>query len=292
MRTLVTGAGGHLGSAVVETLLRHVPPDRVVAGTRVPNAAGGLRAQGVDVRHCDFDDAESLEAAFRGIERLLIVSTDGDNESRLRRHRSAVDAAAQAGVHFIAYTSLVKADSSPMALADVHRSTETRIRETGIPYSFLRNNWYIENERASLQAALAGQPILTAAGAGRIGWVSRDDLAEAAAAVLAGSGHQNSVYELSGPPRTYASFAQAAGNFIGRDIPVVSLGDVEYGQMIAGFGLPIHVVELLVDAQRAMRQGAMDIESRDLEYLLGRPPTPIRKTIEGMIDARRQEEAG
>jgi len=259
----------------------------VVAGTRVPHAASGLRAHGVDVRRCDFDDAESLEAAFRGIERLLIVSTDGDNESRLRRHQSAVDAAARAGVRFITYTSLVKADSSPMALAAVHRSTEARIRETGIPYSFLRNNWYIENERGSLQAALAGQPIVTAAGAGRIGWVSRDDLAEAAAAVLAGSGQENSVYELSGPPRTYAAFAQAVGNVLGRDVPMLRMDDVEYGRMIAGFGLPVHIVELLVDAQRAMREGAMDVESGDLEYLLGRPPTPIRKTIAGMIDAGR-----
>jgi NAD(P)H dehydrogenase (quinone) len=287
VRILVTGAGGHLGSVVVERLLRHLAPERVVAGTRVPHAASGLRAQGVDVRRCDFDDAESLEAAFRGIERLLIVSTDGDNESRLRRHRSAVDAAARAGVRFIGYTSLVKADSSPMALAGVHRSTEARIRETGIPFSFLRNNWYIENETGSLQAALADQPIATAAGAGRIGWVSRDDLAEAAAAVLAGSGHENSLYELSGSPRTYAAFAQAAGSVLGRDVRVLNMGDAEYGHMIAGFGLPVHVLELLVDAQRAMRQGAMDVESGDLEYLLGRPPTPLRKTIARMIDAGR-----
>lgn len=287
MRIMVTGASGHLGSAVVERLRRHLPPRLVVAGTRAPHRASRLRAHGVDVRGCDFDDAESLEAAFRGIERLLIVSTDGDNATRLRRHLSAVDAALRAGVRFIAYTSLVKADSSPMALAGVHRSTEARIRETGIPYSFLRNNWYIENETGSLQAALAGQPIVTAAGAGRIGWVSRDDLAEGAAAVLAGSGHENSLYELSGPPRTYAAFAQAVGNVLGRDVPVLRMGDVEYGQMIAGFGLPLYIVELLVDAQRAMRQGAMDIESGDLEYLLGRPPAPIRKTIAGMIDAGR-----
>lgn len=290
MRILVTGAGGHLGSAVVERLLQHLPPERVVAGTRVPHRAGGLRARGVDVRVCDFDDAESLEPAFRGIERLLIVSTDGDNESRLRRHQSAVDAAARAGVRFIAYTSLVKADSSPMALAGVHRSTEARIRETGIPYSFLRNNWYIENEGGSLQAALAGRPIITAAGAGRIGWVSRDDLAEAAAAVLAGSGHDNSIYELSGPPRTYAAFAQAVGHVLGRDVPVLRMGDVEYGQMVAGFGLPIYIVELLLDAQRAMRHGAMDVESGDLEYLLGRPVTPLRKTVARMIDVARRSQ--
>ena len=104
--------------------------------------------------------------------------------------------------------------------------------------------------------------------------------------MLVGTGHENTLYELSGPPRTYAAFAQAVGDVVGRDVPVLKMTDVEYGQMIASFGLPSHIVELLEDAQRAMRQGAMDVESGDLEYLLGRPPTPLKKRLASMVDRR------
>lgn len=285
-RMLTTGAAGQFGSGVLEALLRTVPPERVAATARDPEKAAGLRGHGVDLRRGDFDDAASLDEAFAGVDRLLIVSTSGDNDSRIRQHRAAVEAARRARVTFIAYTSLANADRNPMRLAAVHRDTEEAIRATGIPYSFLRNNWYAENEAGTIQGVMAGAPIATAAGAGRIGWASRGDLAQAAATVLAG-GHENTVYELSGPPATYASLAQTVGEVLEREVPVRELDDTEYEQMIAGFGLPGYVVELLVDAQRAMRQGALDVQSGDLERLLGRPATPLKAVVERIVAGAR-----
>ncbi len=279
MRVLVTGATGQLGTRVLDALVGSMPAGQVTVSVRTPEKAEHLRARGIEVRRGDFDDPDSLDQAFARVDRLLIISTTGDNETRLRQHRSAVSAAARAGVGFIAYTSLARADVSPMALGQVHRKTEEAIRATGIPHSFLRNNWYVENEAGAIQAAAAGAPIVTAAGEGRIGWVARDDLAHAAAAVLAGSGHENTVYELSGPPRTYADFAGAIGAELGREVPVEQMDDLTYERMVAGYGLPGFMVELLVDAQRAMRQGALDIESGDLERLIGRPATPLRDSI-------------
>lgn len=285
MRMLVTGATGQLGSRVVATLLERVPAQEIAVSVRNPEQAASVQARGVEVRRGDFDDPASLDRAFAEVERLLLVSSDGDNETRLRQHRSAVAAAARAGVRFIAYTSLARADRSPLALGAVHRETEAAIRATGIPYSLLRNNWYVENEAGAIQGAVAGAPVITAAGEGRVGWVSRADLAEAAAAVLAGSGHENRVYELSGPPRTYGEFARTIGEVLGREVPVKHVDVSEYERMLGGFGLPDHLLKLLVDAQRGMRQGALDVESEDLEQLLGRPPEPLKASVALILDA-------
>lgn len=285
MRVLVTGATGQLGSKVLDALVGSMPTGQVAVSVRSPEKAEHLRARGIEVRGGDFDDPASLGRAFARVDRLLIISTTGDNATRLRRHRSAVAEAARAGVGFVAYTSLTRADASPMALGEVHRHTEEAIRATGIPYSFLRNNWYVENEAGAIQAAASGAPVITAAGEGRIGWVARHDLARAAAAVLAGSGHENTVYELSGRPRTYADLAGMIGAELGREVPVEQVDDSTYERMLSGYGLPGFMVELLVDAQRAMRQGALDIESGDLELLLGGPATPLRESVAQILSA-------
>lgn len=279
MKILVTGATGHLGAKVVDALLDSVPTNQVAVSVRNVEKAEHLRTRGVDVRRGDFDDGESLARAFEGVQRLLLISTNGDNATRLRQHRAAVAEAARAGVEFIAYTSLTRADTSPMALGQVHRETEAAIRATRIPHSFLRNNWYLENEAGTIQGAAAGGPVATAAGDGRIGWVLRDDLAVATAAVLAGTGHENTLYELTGPPRTYADLAAVIGDVLGRQVPLQHMDVASYEAMLAGYGLPGFLVELLVDAQRAMREGALDVESGDLERLLGRPATSRKEGV-------------
>jgi NAD(P)H dehydrogenase (quinone) len=283
MRILVTGATGQLGAKVVEALLGSTPTDQVAVSVRNVEKADHLRARGVEVRRGDFDDAVSLAQVFRGVQRLLLISTNGDNATRLRQHRAAVAEAARAGVEFIAYTSLTRAEASPMALGQVHRETEAAIRATQIPYCFLRNNWYLENEAGMIQGAAAGAPVVTAAADGRIGWVLRDDLALATAAALVGSAHDNTIYELSGPPRTYAELAAAIGHVLDRQVPVEHIDVASYEHMLAGYGLPDFLVELLVDAQRAMRQGALDVKSGDLERLLGRPATPLPDGIARML---------
>jgi NAD(P)H dehydrogenase (quinone) len=275
MKILVTGATGQLGAKVVDALLDSVQADHVAVSVRNVDKANRLRARGVEVRHGDFDDAASLRHAFKGVQRLLLISTDGDNAARLRQHRTAVAEAVQAGVEFIAYSSLTSADASPMALGRVHRDTEAAIRATRMPFCFLRNNWYLENETGTIHAAAAGAPVITAAGNGKIGWVLRDDLALATAAVLAAPGHENTVYELSGRPHTHQDLAAAIGQAAGRSVPVQHLDQADYERLLAGDGLPSFLVELLVDAQRAMRQGALDVESGDLEQLLGRPATSL-----------------
>jgi len=283
MRILVTGATGQLGSLVMETLLAAVPGEQLAVSVRDPNKAERLRARGVDVRQGDFDRPETLDQAFAGAERMLLISTMGDTPTRIRQHANAVAAAKKAGVRFIAYTSLARADRSTLSLAEVHRATEAAIRETGIPYSFLRNNWYLENELNTIQSVANGAPWVTNTGSGRVGWAPRRDYAQAAAAVLLGSGHENTIYELSGRPRTHDELAAELAAVLGREVPVQHVDDAAYAGILRQAGLPDAAVEMIVTMQQAIRAGALDVESDDLAKLLGRQPTPLRDALQTLV---------
>lgn len=285
MSILVTGATGQLGAKTVEALLALVPAEKLIVSVRDTGKAEGLRARGVQVRQGDFENPASLDSAFAGVDRLLLVSSQGDNDTRIRQHLTAVSAAERAGVSFIAYTSVVKADSSSLMLAPVHKATEEAIRKTGIPFSFLRNNWYMENEFETIQAILAGAPLTTSAASGKVGWAAREDYAQAAAAVLAGSGHDNTVYELSGTPITHEDLAAIIGEAVGREVSVNHVDDAAYAAIMTAAGVPEPVVPFLVSIQSAIREGALDVTSNDLPALLGRPQTPLRDVIRGMASA-------
>ncbi|MBM6994541.1 SDR family oxidoreductase [Paenibacillus sp. DXFW5] len=283
MKILVTGATGQLGAKVVEALLAKVPAEQLAVSVRDPEKASALSAQGVDVRRGDFEDPASLDTAFAGVERLLIVSTQGDNDTRIRQHLAAVAVAQRAGVQLIAYTSVVNAAHNSLELAPVHKATEEAIAKTGIPYVFLRNNWYIENETGTIQGILAGAPLVTSAGEGKVGWDTREDYAQAAAAVLTGNGHENKIYELSGTPIPHAELARIIGEALGREVPVQHVDDATYAEVMRGAGVPEPVVPFLVSIQRSIREGALDVPSGDLETLLGRPATPLVEAVRDIV---------
>jgi NAD(P)H dehydrogenase (quinone) len=285
MRLLLTGATGKLGSKVAASLLQSVPADQLAVSVRDPDKAKNLRSQGVDVRKGDFNLPETLDAAFSGVERLLIISTMGDDETRIRQHTNAVAAAKRAGVHFIAYTSIADAQESHNAMATVHKATEKAILQSGIPYSFLRNNWYLENETLNIQRALAGSDWITSAGKGKVGWASQQDYADAAAAVLSGTGHENAVYELSGPLLTQAQLAAALSDVLGKKITVRQVDDTVYRQTLKASGLPDSAAAALVRIQKDIREGTLEVESTDFEKVLGRPLTPIKEALRKIVKA-------
>ncbi|WP_025846146.1 SDR family oxidoreductase [Paenibacillus ehimensis] len=283
MKLLVTGATGKLGTKVVETLLKTVPASQLAVSVRNPEKAEGLRARGVEVRQGDFDRPDSLETAFAGIDRLLMISADGDNETRIRQHANAVAAAERAGVKFIAYTSIANARESNNFLASTHRATEEAILKTGIPYSFLRNNWYLENELSSIQGVVAGAPWVTSAGNGKVGWALQQEYAEAAANVLAGTGHENTIYELSGKLLTQEEMASALGAVLGKEVPVQQVDDAAYAGIMKAAGVPDFIIPLLTGIQQGIREGTLEVESSDLEKLLGRPATPIHEALGQLV---------
>ncbi|MGM7721558.1 SDR family oxidoreductase [Metabacillus sp. Hm71] len=289
MKILVTGATGKLGSKVVESLLNSIPASELAVSVRNPEKAEGLRTRGVEVRQGDFDRPETLDTAFKGIGRLLIISADGDNETRIHQHTNAVQAAERAGVKFIAYTSLANATVSKNLMAPPHVATEAAIIKTGIPYSFLRNNWYLENEIGSIQGAMAGAPWVTSAGGGKVGWALQQDYADAAAAVLVGNGHENTVYELSGPLLAQEELASALGNVLGKEIPVQQVSDEKYAEIMKGLGLPDFVIPIVVGIQESIRNGSLEVESNDFEKVLGRPVTPINEALTQLVNAISQK---
>ncbi len=285
MKFLVTGATGKLGSKVVESLLKTIPASQLAVSVRNPKKAEGLRSQGVEVRHGDFDQPETLDTAFAGIDRLLIISADGDNETRIRQHTDAVAAAERAGLKFIAYTSLANAPESKNIMAPPHVATEAAIVKTGIPYSFLRNNWYLENEIGSIQGVLADAPWVTSAGEGKVGWALQQEYAEAAAKVLVEQGHENTVYELSGPLLTQEELVRTLGAVLGKEIPVQQVTDETYAEIMKGLGLPDFVIPIVVGIQESIRNGSLAVESNDFEKLLGRPVTPIKEALTNIVNA-------
>lgn len=289
MKLLVTGATGKFGTKVMEILLKMVPASELAVSVRNPEKAEELRARGVDVRQGDFDHPETLDIAFSGVDRLLLISADGDNKTRIRQHANAVAAAERAGVSFIAYTSLANAQASKNLFSPTHQATEAAILKTGIAYSFLRNNWYLENEISGIQGVLAGAPWLTSAADGKVGWALQQDYAEAAAAVLSGDGHENTIYELSGKPLTQEELAATLGEILGKEVTVQQVDDGAYAEITAVAGVPDFVVPILVEIQKSIRVGSLDVESNDFEKLLDRPATSIHEALRQIVDGITQD---
>lgn len=283
MKYLVTGATGHLGKLVVKFLLLQMAPAELAVSVRNPEKAADLAKLGVDVRKGDFDDVESLKTAFHDVERLLIISTDGDADSRIRQHLNAVKAAKEAGVKFIAYTSVADARKSELFLAVVHKTTEEAIEASGIPYAFLRNNWYLGNERSTIQAVMNGAPWITSAGDGKVGWATREEYAEAAANVMLDDSIRNEVFELSGKPMTQAQLASMVGEQLGKQVEVKQVSDQEYVDIMKAAGVPDFMLPMVLSIQQGIRKGTLDILSNDFERVLKRPLKPLNEALKAFI---------
>ncbi|QKS69914.1 SDR family oxidoreductase [Paenalkalicoccus suaedae] len=284
MTILITGATGKLGSKIVENVLARVSPEEVAVSVRDTSKAEGLKVLGVDVRRGDFDDPESLDEAFEGVDKLLIISTDGDNETRIKQHANAVDAAKRSGVAFVAYTSIAQAPESTNIMAPPHVATEKAIKESGLTYALLRNNWYIENEASTIQQVMTGAPWVTSAGDGKVGWATQDDYAEAAAIVLTEGGHENKIYELSGPLYSQQEFVDTLSDVLGNDVVLQDVTDEEYAAGMRQAGLTEPVVDIVVGIQQSIRSGSLDVPDSDFEELLGRPVTPLRDAVKQVVD--------
>jgi NAD(P)H dehydrogenase (quinone) len=278
MTTLITGATGNLGKLTVDHLLERVPATEVAVSVRDPAKAAALAARGVDVRRGDFDHPEALD--FTGVDRLLLISSDGPDEVRIAKQANAVRVAEEAGVGHLVYTSVVDAPTSPLALARVHRATEELIRATGIPFTFLRNGLYHENYTHQIPGAYERGALVTTAGDGRNATASRTDLALAAAVVLSTDGHEFAAYELTGPRAwTFDELVAIAARETGKPLAHRSVPEADLVAGLRAAGLPDFVAELLADIQVNVRAGALAAVRPDLEKLISRPATTIEQAV-------------
>ena len=275
---LVSGAGGHLGRRVVELLLAR-GAGRVIAGSRDPAKLADLVAKGAEARKVDFDDPD-LAAAFDGVERLMIISTDVLDRPghRLAQHKAAVAAASKAGVKHIVYTSMPNPEpGSPIPFAPDHLGTEQALAASGLAWTVLRNSWYAENLHHSLPQVLASGQWYTSAGEGRTSYVTREDCAQAAAAALVAAGDQSARYDITGPEALSVSdIAGIAGEVFGKPIHVVQLTDEQLAQGMAAAGVPAPFVPLFVSFDANARSGRIALVSGDVAKLTGNEPQKLR----------------
>ena len=277
---LVTGAAGHLGRATLETLLSTGSHHRIVASSRRPETLADFAAKGVEVRKADFDDAASLDLAFRGIDRLLIVSTDALDRPgrRFEQHKRAIDAAVRQGVKHVVYTSVVRADEidSPLILAQDHNLTEAALERSGLDYTILRNNWYAENLLGDIQYALSAGALTTASGDGKVGWVTRQDCARSAAAALSSDFTGKRKLDITGPEAlTMAQIARILSEVSGKPVTYAAVPSTVRKGILEQAGLPGFVADVLVNAEEAMAQGWLATAPGDVESLTGSEPPPL-----------------
>lgn len=272
----VTGATGQLGRLAIAALKDRGLTDQTVALARDPQKAADL---GVAVRAFDYDKPESLAAALEGVDKLLLIS-GSEVGKREPQHKAVIDAARQAGVKQIVYTSLLNADTSEIMLAPEHQATEKALAESGLDYVILRNSWYTENYTGSLGAALANGAIVGSARDGKITTASRPDLAEAAVIVLTTEGHSGKTYELANDePYTLADLAAELSRQSGKPITYSDLPKAEYAKILESIGLPPAAADLIADSDEKAASGALYDDSRALSRILGRPTQSLKEAV-------------
>lgn len=279
----ITGATGQLGQQVFANLLNTTAANQLVAIVRNPAKAEALSQKGVVVRQADYGDEAALTRALQGVDKLLIISSSEVGQ-RAPQHRNIINAAKAAGVKFIAYTSLLHADTSPLGLADEHVATEKMLADSGIPFALLRNGWYTENYLASAPAALEHGVFIGAAGEGKIASATRADYAAAAARVIAEDGHAGKVYELAGDHGwTLSELAAELAKQSGKNVVYQNLSQADFAAALKSVGLPAGLADMLADSDVGASKGGLFDDSHTLSKLIGRPSTPLAESVKGIL---------
>ncbi len=278
MKIAVTGATGQLGRLVVEKLKQ--ADATVIALARNPQQANDL---GVEVRAFDYDQPAHMEEALAGVDRLLLISSN-EIGKRLQHHESVIYAAKKAGVSQLVFTSLVNVDHSTLNLAGEYLASEKSLKAAGIPYTILRNAWYTENYAASATNAVAAGAFIGSAGDGKISSASREDLSEAAVAVLLGADHEGKVYELAGDQAyTLADLAAAISEFTGKDVPYRNLPEAAYKSALVSHHVPEDFAGLIASWDVSASKGDLYSEDKTLSKLIGRPTTAMKDTVKAAL---------
>ena len=295
MKLVITGASGHFGRLATGHLLERSPPEDLILVTRNPAALSDMAERGCAVRQGDFDDPAGLVAAFAGGERMLLISGTRVGQ-RLPQHGAAIEAARQAGIRHVVYTSFIGADdpeNRSEAVKD-HRGTEQMLHSSGLAWTALRNAQYADAvTEVMAQSMVRDGVMLSVAGDGHMPFVWRDDCALAAAAVLTGEGHENRSYAITGPELvSYRQVGALIGEFTGQDVRVETIDEDALYAMFDSLGVPRQPVDGLVASgnpwnsddmvsfEVAVRDGRFAVRSQDSQALIGRPPRSLRALFE------------
>lgn len=290
----LTGATGRLGSLVVHYLLdKGYPANDITVIIRNHEKAGEFTRLGLEVRFGDYDDHESLRQAFHNLQRFLFISSpSADDTHRIRQHANVVEALRDAEVEHIIYTSLAFCEQMTIGLEHVHLATEHLIQTTSIPFTFLRNGFYMDTViNSSLLDAVEAGELITSTNNGKMNVVMRSDLALAAAHVLIeGKKHENQVYELANPILfSYNDLAKSLSAHFGRTVHHRNvLPEEAYKQMIAA-GASEEAADFIVYRfYDSIAKGEFNHSSRDLEMLIGQKPASFNDAVKKLAAEYKQ----
>lgn len=274
----VTGASGQLGRFVLDELMQKVSASDIVAFGRDVSKLEPYKAKGVQVRAMDYDKPDELVAALEGVDRLLLISGSALGQ-RPRQHGNVIEAAKKAGVSYIAYTSILDAENTPIKLGAEHRATEQALKESGINHDLCRMGWYSENYVGSLKPQIEAGVITGAQGQGRISSASRADLAAGCAEVLV-NGKGGEKYDLAGDESwTMEEFAAEVSRQAAKEVRYQNMSEEDYAKSLVGIGLPDAIATVVANSAHSTSKNALHNDSRTLSKLTGRPTTPISDTI-------------
>lgn len=281
----VTGASGQLGQKVIQSLLAKTGAQNILALVRNPEQLASFEAMGVQARIADYEKPETLESALAGVEKLLLISSSAVGQ-RATQHQAVIDAAKAAEVQLLAYTSILKADTSPLMLAQEHKVTEAAIEASGMPSVILRNGWYTENYTQQIQGILEQGAVVGAADQGVFSTASRQDYADAAVAVLTSNEDQTGkVYELAGDTGfTLEQFSVEVAKQYEQSITYSHLDESDFAQLlIDAAGLPEGFAKALADSEAQAAKGWLEDESQTLSQLIQRPTTPLAESVKAAL---------
>ncbi|MDG3581075.1 SDR family oxidoreductase [Galbibacter pacificus] len=278
---LVTGATGHLGSAVISHLQKNISVDSFIALARSEEKAQSLKAKGIQVRIADFDDIASIEKAFEGIEKLLLISTIDHN--RAEQQKAVVDEAKKAGIKHIAYTGVSLKDvnkSATKKLMESHFQTEGHIKKSGLSYTFLRNSLYTDVIPMHVGEHVFETGIFLPAGNGKLPYALRREMGEAAANVLLQDGHENKTYEIAGSELySYTDVAKALSEISGKEVNYTNANLKEFTQKLKQNGVNEFMVSIIAGFSTDIKNHQYEIVTKDLEKLIGRKPKALAEAL-------------
>lgn len=267
----ISGASGQLGQLVTQELSSKVNPKDVTLGSRHTDKLAGFAAKGFKTARFDFDDAAGMEKALKGHDTLLLISGDGPTEARTTQQLAAIAAAKAAGIKRIVYTSFTNPTSkSHFSFAKAHEATEAALKASGLAYTSLRNNQYAENIGGAVDYAKQAGTLALPGAAGKVAFITRADIAKAAAAALTEKALGNRIYEITGPKaydlQEVAALLAAKWN---KPVTAAELPQEAFAGMLSGMGLPPFLVEALQGIRAAVGAGEFETVSNDFEKLTG-----------------------
>ena len=283
---LITGATGHLGTAVIEQLLKKMSADKIAAFVRDVGKASELKEKGVDIRVGNYDDTDSLDKAMQSVEKVLLIS-GGDAGNGLEQHRNVVNAARKAGVKCIAYTSRNLKDQNTLVndLMKRHFKTEDCIKQSGLNYVIFRNALYMD----TIPQFVGGEKVFETginlpAGDGRVAYALRSEMGEAMANVLAEDDCSNKIYQFTGNKQySFGDVAAALTELSGREVNYTNVEKSTFETNMKQHGTPESVVEKVVGFITDIKNGQEEEVTSGLETLLGRKPAPLNEGLKTLF---------